>query len=179
MRRRPRPFRGPPPKGPRVNEAIRARRIVVIDEEGAKLGEFQPQDALHLARERGLDLVEVAPDADPPVCKFADYGRMKYDRKKQQAAARKNQTRVVMKELKVRPKTDDHDLDFKIRKARAFLDAGNKVKIVVFFRGREHAHHDIGSNQCMRIAEAVETVGKIESPPRMDGRRMNMILAPI
>lgn len=178
IRRRRRPFRGPPPKGPRVNEYIRARRITLIDEEGNKLGEFQPPDALRLAKERGLDLVEVAPEANPPVCRIADWGRMKYERKKRESAARKKQTRTQMKELKVRPKTDDHDLDVKIRKARAFLDEGNKVKIVVFFRGREHAHHDIGAEQCLRIADAVDEVGKIESPPRMDGRRMHMILSP-
>ncbi|MEM6929540.1 MAG: translation initiation factor IF-3 [Myxococcota bacterium] len=170
----------PPAEGPRVNEKIRAPRVMVIDEEGNKLGQFQPADAVQLARDRGLDLIEVAPDADPPVCRIGDYGRMKYDRKKQKAAANKVQRQKTrqLKELKVRPKTDDHDLEVKIRKARDFLDRGDLVKIVVFFRGREHAHRDIGAEQCLRIAEAVSEVGKIESQPRMEGRRMNMILAP-
>lgn len=152
---------------------------MVIDDEGNRLGEFQPQDALVLAQERGLDLVEVAPDANPPVCKFADYGKMKYDRKKQKSQARRAQHTRQLKELKVRPKTDEHDLDVKIRKAKDFLDRGDLVKVVVFFRGREHAHRDIGAEQCMRIAEAVSDLGKIESPPRMEGRRMQMILAPV
>lgn len=179
IRRRGRRSAPPPAEGPRVNEQIRASRVVVIDDEGNRLGEFQPRDALGLAQERGLDLVEVAPDANPPVCKFADYGRMKYDRKKQKAQSKRTQTTRQLKELKVRPKTDDHDLSVKIRKARDFLDRGDLVKIVVFFRGREHAHRDIGAEQCMRIAEAVSEVGKVDSPPRMEGRRMQMILSPV
>lgn len=172
--------RGPPPapEGPRVNENIRAHRVMVIDEEGNKLGEFQPHDAMTIAKERGLDLVEVAPNANPPVCKFADYGRMKYDRKKAKSEAKRNASQRQLKELKVRPKTDDHDLDVKVRKARDFLDRGDLVKIVVFFRGREHAHRDIGAEQCQRIADAVSDLAKIESPPRMEGRRMQMILTP-
>lgn len=179
FRRRQR-HRGPPPAdGIRVNEFIRAPRIMLIDEEGNKLGEFQPQDALKLAEERGLDLVEVSPNARPPVCKIADYGRMKYLKKKRDSEARKKQHRATMKELKVRPKTDDHDMSVKIKKALEFLEDGSKVKVVVFFRGREHAHHDIGAEQCMRIADACKEVGKVESAPRMDGRRMHMILAPL
>ncbi len=169
----------PPAEGPRVNEQVRARRVVVVDEEGNKLGEFQPVDAMALAQERGLDLVEVAPDADPPVCRFADFGKMKYERKKQKSAARKSQVQRQLKELKVRPKTDDHDLAVKIRKAKDFLDRGDQVKVVVFFRGREHAHRDIGADQCHRIADAVSEVGRIESQPRMEGRRMHMILTPV
>jgi len=178
MRRRGRRLPPPPAEGPRVNEAIRARRVVVIDETGEKLGEFQPPDAVALAQERGLDLVEVAPNADPPVCRFADFGKMKYEKKKAKAQAKKAQTQRQLKELKVRPKTDDHDLDVKIRKAREFLDRGDLVKVVVFFRGREHAHRDIGAEQCHRIADAVAEVGRIESQPRMEGRRMHMVLAP-
>lgn len=168
----------PPVDGPRVNHDIRARRITVVDETGQKLGEFQPPDAIVLARERGLDLVEVAPDAQPPVCRFADYGKMKYERSKQRAQARRSARSRQLKELKVRPKTDDHDLDVKIRRARDFLARGDLVKIVVFFRGREHAHHDIGKAQCLRIAEGVSEHGRIEAAPRMEGRRMQMTLAP-
>lgn len=163
---------------PRVNSAIRAPRVLVIDEEGNKLGQFQPRDAVNLAKERGLDLVEVAPEARPPVCRIADYGRMRYKRSKAKAAARRKQSSTQLKELKVRPKTDDHDMNVRIRKARKFLKSGNKVKITVWFRGREHAHHDIGAEQCLRVADAVSDVGKIESHPRMDGRNMFMILAP-
>ena len=153
--------------------------MLVIDEEGTKLGEFQPYDAVQMAKERGLDLVEVAPNANPPVCRIADYGRMRYENSKRSAAARKNQTNTQLKELKVRPKTDDHDMNVKIRRSRSFLEDGNKVKITVWFRGREHAHHDIGADQCYRIADAVEDVGKIETEPRMEGRNMFMILAPL
>ena len=152
--------------------------MLLIDEENNKLGEFMTQDALALAQDRGLDLIEVAPNARPPVCKLGDWGKMKYDRKKKDAEARKKQHQVQLKELKVRPKTDDHDMDVKIKKARQFLEEGNKVKVSVWFRGREHAHHDIGAEQCMRLADAVSDVGRVELAPRMDGRRMSMILAP-
>ena len=114
------------------------------------------RDALELAMDRGMDLIEVAPNARPPVCRIGDYGRLKYDRKKREAEARKNRSTVQLKEIKVRPKTDDHDMAFKIKNAMRFLGEGNKVKITVRFRGREHAHHDIGAQQCMRLFEAVE-----------------------
>jgi translation initiation factor IF-3 len=164
--------------GPRVNDRIRAPRVLVIDDAGEKLGLFQSADAVQLARDRGLDLVEVAPEARPPVCRLADWGRLKYDRQKRAAAARRRQTEVQLKEIKVRPKTDDHDIEVKARNAHRFLEAGNKVKITVWFRGREHAHHDVGAEQCHRIARMVASVGRIERQPAMDGRCMFMILAP-
>lgn len=153
-------------------------RVLLIDEEGEKLGEFMTTDALALAHERGLDLIEVAPDARPPVCKISDYGRLRYERSKQQAGARKKQHQTLLKEIKVRPKTDDHDIDVKARHARGFLSDGHKVKITVRFRGREHAHHDIGAAQCQRIADECGELGSVELPPRMDGRQMFMIIAP-
>jgi translation initiation factor IF-3 len=152
--------------------------VLVVDETGRRLGEFMSADAVQLARDRGLDLVEVAPGASPPVCKVADYGKMRYERSKKQAAARRNATRSQLKEIKVRPKTDDHDMGVKIKRARRFLRGGDKVKITVWFRGREHAHHDIGAEQCLRVADAVDGISNIEQPPRMDGRQMTMILAP-
>jgi translation initiation factor IF-3 len=152
--------------------------VLLIDEEGTKLGEFLTRDAISLAVERGLDLVEVAPTARPPVCRISDYGRMKYEKKKQEAIARKNQIQVQTKEVKVRPKTDDHDIQFKVTSARKFLAAGNKVKVTVRFRGRELAHRDIGAEQCMRVANACGELCIIESHPRMEGRQMFMILAP-
>lgn len=152
--------------------------MLVIDEEGNKLGEFLTKDAVQLATDRGLDLIEVAPNGRPPVCKIGDYGQLKYDRKKKAAAARKNQVTVLLKEVKVRPKTDDHDMGVKVKHARRFLEEGNKVKVTVRFRGRELAHREIGSQQCMRMAAACKDLGMIESPPRMDGRQMFMILAP-
>ena len=154
-------------------------RVLVIDEAGTRLGEFLTEDAIRLAEERGLDLVEVAPRARPPVCRIADYGRMKYDKKKREAAARKNQVQVQLKEVKLRPKTDDHDIAVKVRHVRSFLEEGNKVRVTVRFRGREIAHRDIGAKQCLRVAEHVKDLGTIESHPRMDGRQMFMVLAPI
>lgn len=163
---------------PRVNDRIGVPRVLVIDEEGNRLGEFLTRDAVQLARDRGLDLVEVAPNGKPPVCRITDYGRLKYDRKKKAAAARRNQVQVQLKEVKVRPKTDDHDMAVKVGHARRFLEAGNKVKVTVRFRGRELAHRDIGVDQCMRVFESVKDVSAIESHPRMEGRQMFMILAP-
>ena len=179
--RRPRRNELPPrdDNEPRVNERIRVPRVLVIDEEGRKLGEFLTQDAIQLAHDRGLDLVEVAPNARPPVCRITDFGKLKYDKKKRDTAARKHQHQVQIKEVKVRPKTDEHDMNVKVKHAHQFLSEGNKVKVTVRFRGREHAHRDIGAEQCLRVAEAVKDVGVIEAPPRMEGRQMFMILAPI
>jgi translation initiation factor IF-3 len=136
------------------------------------------RDALELAMDRGMDLIEVAPTARPPVCRVGDYGRLKYDRKKREAEARKNRSTVQLKEIKVRPKTDGHDMAFKIKNAMRFLGEGNKVKITVRFRGREHAHHDIGAQQCMRLFDAVQKYALVEMRPRMEGRQMTMIIAP-
>ena len=178
LRRGPRRRPTPEKEEIRVNRRIRVPRVLVIDEEGNKLGEFLTKDAVQLATDRGLDLIEVSPNSRPPVCKIGDYGQLKYDRKKKAAAARKNQVRVQLKEVKVRPKTDDHDMGVKVKHARRFLEEGNKVKVTVRFRGRELAHREIGSQQCLRMAEACKDLGVIESPPRMDGRQMFMILAP-
>ncbi len=180
MRRPPRRRVQPEPdkNEPRVNRRIRVPRVLVIDEEGKKLGEFLTEDAIALAEERGLDLIEVAPDARPPVCRISDYGQMKYERKKKAGQARKNQVQVQLKEVKLRPKTDDHDMDVKVRHVKRFLEEGNKVKITVRFRGRELAHRDIGAQQCLRVAEECKELVIVESPPRMDGRQMFMILAP-
>ena len=125
-----------------------------------------------------MDLIEVAPTARPPVCRIGDYGRLKYDRKKREAEARKNRSTVQLKEIKVRPKTDGHDMGFKIKNALKFIGEGNKVKVTVRFRGREHAHHDIGAKQCMRVFEAIKEYSVIEMRPRMEGRQMTMIIAP-
>ncbi len=176
-RRSSRNFSRPEADDIRINNAIRVPRVVLVDEEGKRLGEFLTDDARQLARDRGLDLVEVAANANPPVCRIADYGKIKYERKRAKSESRRKTSQL--KELKVRPKTDDHDLAVKIRLARKFLENGDKVKVRVWFRGREHAHHDIGADQCLRMAEGVQDVGKIESHPRMDGRNMIMVLAPI
>jgi len=181
LRRRPRGrrFERPDNNEPRINRRIRVPRVLVIDEEGNRLGEFMTEDAVRLAEERGLDLVEVAPNGHPPVCRIADFGRMKYEKKKKESATRKKQVQVQTKEVKVRPKTDDHDMAVKTRATRKFLDAGHKVKITVRFRGRELAHRNIGAEQCLRIADAVKESGTIEAMPRMEGRQMFMIIAPL
>jgi translation initiation factor IF-3 len=161
-----------------VNERIRVPRVLVVDDEGNRLGEFLTEDALALARERGLDLVEVAPMARPPVCRITDFGKLKYEKKKREAQARKNQSIVEIKEIKLRPKTDDHDMGVKERAIRGFLDEGDKVKITVRFRGREMAHKEIGEDQCRVMAERLVDVAVVEQPPRMDGRQMVMMIAP-
>lgn len=165
--------------GPRVNDRIRVPRVLLVDEEGKRLGEFLTRDAVQYAQDRGLDLVEVAPNESPPICKVTDWGKMKYARKKAANRGKKNATQPQMKEVKVRPKTDDHDLEVKTRSAERFLQRGDRVKITVWFRGREHAHHDIGAEQCHRIYEGVRDLARIERQPHMDGRRMHMILAPV
>ncbi len=161
---------------PRVNRQIRVPRVLLIDEEGRKLGEFMADDALALAQERGLDLVEVNPNARPPVCRIIDYGRFKYEKKKKSAEAKRKQVQVQIKEVKLRPKTDTHDMDVKVRNARRFLEQGHKVKITVRFRGREMAHREIGQEQCYEVYEQVKEISTIEQRPRMEGRQMFMIL---
>jgi translation initiation factor IF-3 len=150
----------------------------VIDEEGNRLGEFLTKDALDLARERGFDLVEVAPNARPPVCRLVDFGKLKYEKKKKEAVARRKQATVSIKEIKLRPKTDQHDFDVKVKHTRRFLEDGDKVKITVRFRGRELAHREIGELQCKRMLEAVQDIATVEQMARMEGRQMMMILAP-
>ncbi len=163
---------------PRVNERIRVPRVYVVDDAGEKLGEMDTIEALAMARDRGMDLVEVAPTARPPVCKIADFGKLKYEKKKRETEARKNQVIVEIKEIKLRPKTDDHDFDVKLRAVERFLADGDKVKVTVRFRGREIAHRDIGEDQCRRLADRLGTTAIVEQSPRMDGKQMFMLLAP-
>ncbi|RME23062.1 MAG: translation initiation factor IF-3 [Deltaproteobacteria bacterium] len=176
--RRGRRLREPEPTGPRVNDRIRSPRVLIIDQEGNKLGEFMTEDAIRLARERGLDLIEVAPNARPPVCRLGDYGKIKYEKSKKESAARKKQSQQTVKEVKLRPKTDVHDYEVKLKHARRFLQAGDKVKVTVRFRGREMAHRNIGEERCMQIAKDCEDIAQIETRPNMEGRQMFMILAP-
>jgi len=141
-------------------------------------GVLQTSEAKRIARERNLDLVEVNPKASPPVCKIMDFGRFKYEEKKRQTDARKRQTKVEIKEVKLRPKTDDHDIDFKVKHIRRFLEEGNKVKITVRFRGREITHPETAQRQIDHIIEHVKDMGAIEQHPRMEGRTMTAMLAP-
>jgi translation initiation factor IF-3 len=136
-------------------------------------------DALQMARERGLDLVEVAPNAMPPVCRLMDYGKFRYEQSRKERESRRNQHVVELKEVRIRPKIDDHDLETKGRQAAKFLDAGDKVKLTVLFRGREMAHPDIGKGLLDQLADQLRPHGSVEQPPRMEGRTMIMFMAPL
>ncbi len=166
------------PQGPRTNDAIRAREVRLIDETGQNVGVVERADALERASEAGLDLVEVSPDAQPPVCKILDYGKYKYQEQKKAAEARKNQKTVEIKEIKMRPGIDDHDYDVKMRAIRRFFEEGDKVKVTLRFRGREMAHQELGMKVLQRVKADVEEISKVESEPRFEGRQMIMVLAP-
>ena len=176
-----RPFRAPPPpkEGPRINREIRGTpQIQLIDEEGNNVGVVSFYDALDRAEEVGLDLVEIAPNSTPPVCKLLDYGRFKYQSQKKAAEARKNQKVVEIKEVKLRPGIDDHDYDVKMKQSRRFFEEGDKAKITLRFRGREMAHQDLGVMLLDRVRADVGDIAKVESEPRLEGKQMIMILAP-
>ncbi|MBK6513729.1 MAG: translation initiation factor IF-3 [Polyangiaceae bacterium] len=167
-------------RGPqiRINQRIRVPEVRVIGDDGEMLGILPTHEALKRAQERGLDLVEVNPKADPPVCKILDYGKFKYDEKKKARETRIKTAAFETKEIKLRPKTDDHDLDFKTRAAHAFLEAGHKVKFTVRFRGREITHPQVAQSQLDRIMSKLEEVATIEVRPTMDQRTMMLLIAP-
>ncbi len=162
----------------RVNHRIRVPEVLVIGVDGGKLGVLQTHEALRMAQEAGLDLVEINPKADPPVCKILDFGKYKYEEKKKAAQARRNQAIVEIKEIKLRPKTDDHDINFKIKAARRFLEAGHKVKFTVRFRGREITHPEKAHEQLDVILKAIDDVSNLETRPMMEARAMSVIVAP-
>ena len=161
-----------------MNDRIRVPEVRVIDDEGGMLGVMDTYEAKKLAKEKGLDLVEVNPKAHPPVCKIVDYGRLKYEEKKKQNEARKRQAQIALKEIKLRPKTDDHDIAFKVKHVRRFLEEGNKVKLTVRFRGREITHPETARRQIDLIIDEVQDIAIIESAGRMEGRTMTALLAP-
>jgi translation initiation factor IF-3 len=163
----------------RINTAIRAREVRVIDDEGEALGILSVSEALATAAERGLDLVEVSPNAEPPVCRIMDYGKYKYQASKRAAEAKKKSAKVEVKEVKMRPKTEEHDFQVKLRNARRFLEDGNRVKVTVMFRGREVTHPEFGQRLMVRMAQEVQDLGQVEMAPRMAGRFMTMVVAPI
>ncbi|MCC6006699.1 MAG: translation initiation factor IF-3 [Rhodobacteraceae bacterium] len=175
-----RPHNAPPVRdtGPRVNERIRCPQIRLIDAEGQNVGVVTPERGLAMAEEAGLDLVEISPNADPPVCKIMDFGRFKYETQKREAEARKKQKIIEVKEVKFRPNTDTHDYDVKLRNVVRFLEGGDKVKVTLRFRGREMAHQDLGRDLLERVASDVEAIGKVESFPRLEGRQMVMMIGP-
>ncbi len=162
-----------------INEKIRAREVRLIDDVGNQLGIVPTFEALRTAREKELDLVEVAPKSQPPVCKIMDYGRFKYQLAKKAQEARKKQSIVQIKELKLSLKIEEHDLQFKIKHVRQFLEDGDKVKIILMFRGREVLHVDMGEKLAQKIVDAVKDVGELEQKPKFDGRNIVMIFAPI
>lgn len=167
------------PAQTRVNERIRIREVRLIDEEGNQVGVIPTFEALQMARDRGLDLVEVAPNAMPPVCRLMDYGKFRYEQSRKERESRKHQHVVELKEVRIRPKIDDHDLETKGRQAAKFLTAGDKVKVTVLFRGREMAHPDIGKGLLDQMADYLRPHATVEQPPRMEGRTMTMFLNPL
>jgi translation initiation factor IF-3 len=160
-----------------VNERIRTREVRLIDENGEMIGVMAPGRALDIAREQNLDLVEISPNANPPVCKLMDYGRYKYEQAKKENEARKNQKTITLKEIRMRPRTDDHDVDVKTRKIQEFLAEGDKVRVSVQFRGPDMRHPDIGRRLLDEIAEVLKGTAIIERPPIMEGRMMSMIVS--
>ncbi|HZT07668.1 MAG TPA: translation initiation factor IF-3 [Chloroflexota bacterium] len=159
-----------------MNEQIRVREVRLIDEEGGQLGVVPTLEALRIARERGVDLVEVAPTAVPPVCRLLDYGRFKYEQEKKDREARKHQKTVLMKEVRLRPKTSVHDVDFKTKQIERFVEEGDKVKVTLRFRGREMVHPNVGRQLLEEVASRVKSVATVERMPLMEGNTMTMIL---
>jgi translation initiation factor IF-3 len=165
-------------EGPRVNQEIKIPRVQLVDAEGNNRGIVPTEEAIKLAEDNGLDLVEIAPNADPPVCKILDYGRFKFQSQKKAAEARKKQKTVDVKEIKMRPNIDTHDYEVKMRSMRRFFDDGDKVKVTLRFRGREMAHQELGMDLLMRVKDETQEIAKVEAEPRLEGRQMVMVLAP-
>jgi len=165
-------------KNLRTNDQIRVREVRLIDDAGEQKGVLPTAEALRMAKELGLDLVEIAPQSNPPVCKILDYGKFKFEQEKKLKDNRKHQKIVKIKEVRMQPKIDDHDLDFKSKHVRGFLLEGNKVKVTIRFRGRELAHTEIGEDVLKSVLTKIEGLYVMESPPRMEGRFMSMMLIP-
>jgi len=164
--------------GPRVNEEINSLKVRLVDERGEMIGVVSRHDALARASEAGLDLVEVAANADPPVCKILDFGKFKYEEQKRKNEARKKQKTIEVKEIKLRPGIDDHDYEVKMRSMLKFIEEGDKVKVTMRFRGRELAHQELGMNVLIRVREDLDKIAKVEQVPRMEGRQMTMVMSP-
>ena len=164
--------------GPRSNSDIRVPRVQVIDGEGKNLGILDTRQAIALAEEAGLDLVEISPNNDPPICKFLDFGKFKYQSQKKAAEQRKKQKTQEVKEIKMRPNIDTHDYDVKMRSVRKFLEEGDKVKLTMRFRGREMAHQELGLEVLNRARADIAEMSKVEAEPRLEGRQMMMVVAP-
>lgn len=165
-------------KRTRLNDQIRAAEVRLIDKDGTQLGIVDLAKAKDVAQTAGMDLVEISPGAEPPVCRVMDYGKYVFEQKKKKNASRKKQRQIQLKEVKLRPGTEDGDLQVKIRNIMRFLEANDKVKVTLRFRGREFVHNDLGFEMMKRIAEAVDEIGQVEFPAKMEGRQMLMILVP-
>ncbi len=161
-----------------MNERIRAREIRVIDEDGAQLGIMTPRDAMVISRERGIDLIEVAPQAQPPVCKIMDYGKFKYEQAKREKESAKKHKQSELKGIQMFPNIEDHDFEVKVRSAVKFLEDGDKVKVTIRFKGRQITHPEFGRQQLDKVVDMVASVGQVEKPAAMEGRMMTMILSP-
>jgi len=169
----------PPVKsGPRYDNMIQAEKVRVIDENGENIGVLYTEEAIEQAADAGLNLVEVSPNADPPVCKFLDVGKYRYEAQKKANLARKSQKTQDIKEIKMRPNIDDHDYDVKMRAMNKFIENGDKVKVTLRFRGREMAHQHLGMDLLKRVQEDVAEIAKVEAFPRLEGRQMLMVIAP-
>ncbi len=162
----------------RINHLIKVPEVRVIGPEGEQLGILKTPDAVRQAKDLGYDLVEVAPNADPPVCRIMDHGKFKYEQSKKEHRMRLHQKSTQVKEVKFRPRTDKHDMETKIRQIREFLADGNKTKVTVMFRGREMANQELGFKAIEKVVEELKNIGNIESPPRMEGRNLYMVVAP-
>ncbi|MCY3828013.1 MAG: translation initiation factor IF-3 [Rhodospirillaceae bacterium] len=165
-------------EGPRINDMIRVPEVRLIDEQGTQVGIVPTEDARLRASDAGLDLVEVSPNAEPPVCKIIDYGKLKYEKQKKKNEARKKQKTIDVKEIKMRPNIDTHDYDVKMRAINKFLDEGDKVKVTLRFRGRELAHQELGLKLLEKVRDALEEQAKVEQFPKLEGRQITMVMAP-
>ena len=165
-------------EGPRVNQLIDEPAVVVINEDGDNLGTMGVEEAIAMAEEVGLDLVEVAPNSKPPVCKILDFGKYKYQAQKKASEARKKQKTVDVKEIKMRPNIDTHDYDVKMRNILRFFEDGDKVKVTLRFRGREMAHQELGLQLLQKVKAETEEIAKVEAEPKLEGRQITMVLAP-
>ena len=172
------PAKPPQKSGPRINEDIRVSRVLLIDENGDKQGEMPIAAALEAASEAGLDLVEVSPNQEVPVCKILDYGKLRFNEQKKKAEARKKQRTADLKEIKMRPNIDTHDYEVKTKAMNRFFESGDKVKITLRFRGREMAHQELGAKVLARVREETEEVAKVEAMPKLEGSQMVMVIAP-
>jgi len=167
------------PRGPRANYRINSPEVQVINSSGENLGILKINEAIRLAKEEDLDLIEIAPNAKPPVCKIIDMGKYKYDTQKKANKAKKKQKKIEIKEIKLRPVTEIHDYNFKLKHAQKFLSKGDKVKFTIKFKGRELQHSNLGSDLMVKIQEDIKLVGKVEMSPKFDGKQMIMVVQPL